>query len=215
MLLIDRWRETHRLGQVYNVCNGSITTSMALLRIDTLYDGAWRLFGFQFDQLVADRDQYLARLQHRLGHEMAEEIRQHVDISLGRTLAIPDRRNPEILTMREFDDLWQKEKTIEEVERRIEANAIFYDSDYGLLRILGLSWGQDVLRLLDGKTSPGYMPLKNVQKFLATVRSATQRIKGEDASDEDVVKFFRERRRELIQFLQRVLQVGEPLYCDL
>ena len=183
---------------------------MATLRITSLYNSCWKLFGFQFAQLVADRDQYVAKLQHRLGHDMASEIQTAVDISLGRILAIPDLRDPEIMTMREFYDLWAKEKTLEDIERRIDSNAVFYDPDHGLLRTLGLSWGQDVLRLVDGKQSPGRIPLKNVRKLLALVRSATQRIEG----SVDDVRFFQRRRQELIEFLQRALQVGEPLYCD-
>jgi len=182
---------------------------MAKLCIERLYHGAWRLFGSQFDQLVGDRYRYLARLQHRLGHQLASKIQTAVDISLGRILAIPDLRDPEILTMKEFYELWGKEKTIEEVERRIESNAVFYDSDHGLLLTLGMSWSQDVLRLLDGQTSPGYMP--HIRKFLTMVRSATQRI---DGSAEDV-QFFQRRRQELIEFLQRAVKVGEPLFCDL
>jgi hypothetical protein len=114
----------------------------------------------------------------------------------------------------EFYELWSIEKTVEDIKRQIDANATFYDPTGELLLTLGLSWRQDVLRLMDGKTSPGYMPVKNIQKFLIMVRTATQRIKGEDASDEDVVKFFRKWRWELIQFLQRAMQVGEPLFCD-
>ena len=33
-----------------------------------------------------------------------------------------------------------------------------------------------------------------------------------DGSDADVVQFFRKRRRELVQFLQRAVQTGEQLY---
>ncbi len=68
-------------------------------------------------------------------------------------------------------------------------------------------------RLVDGKQSPGYMPRKNVQKFLTMVTSATQRLKGDDASDQDVANFYRKWRRELVQFLQRAVRVGEPLNC--
>jgi len=187
---------------------------MATLRIDTLYHGSWKIFGFQFAQLVADRDRYRAKLQRRLGLDMADDIQRHVDISLGRILAIPDLRDPEIMTMKEFYELWTMEKTLETIERRIEFNAVFCDPDHELLATLGLSWGQDVLRLLDGKTSPGYMPVGKVRNLLAAVRSATQRIEGDDASDEHVIDFYRKWRRELIDFLVRAVQVGEPLYCD-
>ena len=69
-------------------------TNMATLRITSLYDSCWKLFGFQYEQCVADRDRYMAKLQRSLGHEMAEEIRQHVDISLGRTWRSPISETP-------------------------------------------------------------------------------------------------------------------------
>ena len=117
--------------------------------------------------------------------------------------------------MKEFYQLRAMEKTIEDIEYRIESNAIFCDPSGELLPTLGLSWRQDVLRFLQGQTSPGYMPLENIERFLATVRAARQRLKGNDRSDEESIKFFRGRWRELIQFLQRAVQVLEPLYCDL
>jgi hypothetical protein len=186
---------------------------MATLRIDTLYQGGWKLFGFQHAQLLADRDRYVAKLERRLGRDMAEDIQRHVEASLGRLLPIPDFRKPEIMVMREFAELRAIEDSIEEIERRIEVNAVFFDPNREVLGTLGLCWRQDVLRLVDGKQSPGYMSLKNVRKFLSMVTSATQRFKGDDASDPDVANFYRKWRREFVQFLQRAAQVGEPLYC--
>ena len=187
---------------------------MVQLRIKPLYDAAWKIFGFQYDQCVADRNRFLAKLRRRLGHEMAAKIQNHVDISLGRVLAIPDHRDPKMMTTPEFYELWSIEKTVEDIEMRIDANATFYDPTGGLLPTLGLSWRQDVLRLLDGQVSPGYMPLKNIRQFLSMVRDAKQWIKGEDGKDKDVVNFYRKRRWELIEFLQRAVLVGEPLFCD-
>ena len=113
--------------------------------------------------------------------------------------------------MPEFYELWSIEKTVEDIKRQIDANATFYDPTGELLLTLGLSWRQDFLRLMDGQMSPGYVPLKNITKFLVMVRKAKQRIRGED---EEIVNFYRQWRWELIQFLQRAMQVGEPLFCD-
>jgi hypothetical protein len=178
---------------------------MPTLRIDPLYHAAWKIFGFQYDQCVADRDRFVAKLQRRLGHEMAAQIQKHVDISLGRVLAIPDRRDPDIVTMKEFYELWGIEKNLIDIKRQIDANAVFFVND----GLLGLSWQQDVLRLVDGQVSPGFMPLKNIKKLLAMVRGAKQPVMGDD----DDAAYFRRRRRELVQFLQRAVWVGEPLYC--
>jgi hypothetical protein len=183
---------------------------MPTLRIDTLYEGAWKLFGFQYEQLTSDRDRYVGRLQRRLGPEMAEAICQQVDMSLLRALPLADRRDPDIMTSPEYFELLGMEKTLADIERCVEANAIFYDPHHGLMRTLGLSWQKDIRPLIDGQRSPGYIPVENVQKLTALVLGAKQRIIGA----EDDAKFYRQRRQELIQFLQRALLVGEPLFCD-
>ena len=168
---------------------------MATLRINIQYEGAWILFGFQHEQLIADRDRYLAKLQRQLGHEMAEKIAQHVDASLGRFLPLPEFRDPDIMANKEFYELLALEKTLLDIKRRIEANAIFCDWHDELLGTLGLS-RQDVRSLIDGQKSPGYVPVENIGKLMAMLLSAKQRIVG----DEDDTKFYWQRRRELIQF---------------
>ena len=136
---------------------------MATLKIETLFDAAWTIFGFQCNELVADRDRFRAEIERRLGLEVASDIQRHVDGALGRIQI--DSVNPEIIVRREFIELVALEKALEEVQRRIDANAVFYDLDHGVLATLGMSWHQDVLRLLDGQESPGHMPHKNVRKF--------------------------------------------------
>ncbi len=200
------WPSVQPREEVWSV---GINTNMATLRIDTLLDGAWRLFGFQYEQLVADRDRYLAKLQRSLGHEMAEEIRQHVDVSCGRLLPLPEFRDPAVMSMKEFVELLAMERSLLDIERQINVNAVFYDSHHETLKTLGLS-PQDVRNLIDGQTSPGYIPCENVEKLLTMVVGAKQRIIG----DADDARFYQQRRRELIQFLQRALLVGEPLFCD-
>jgi hypothetical protein len=190
--------------------SGAINTNMATLRSDILYEGGWKLFGFQHKQLTADRDRYVAKLQRLLGHEMAERICQHVDVSCGRLLPLPEFRDPDIMAMKEFFELLALDRSLLDIKRQVETNAVFYDSHLELLTTLGIS-DQDVRSLIDGHHSPGYLPVENVRKLMAMVLGAKQRIIG----DQDDVKFYRTRKRELIQFLQRALLVGEPLCCDL
>jgi hypothetical protein len=140
---------------------------------------------------------------------MADAIQKHVDVSCGRLLPLPEFRDGDIMTMPEFFELLAIEKTLLDIKRRIEENAVFYDFHLELLTTLGIS-EQDVRSLIDGQQSPGYLPVENVRKLMATVRGAKQRVIG-DADDR---KFYRQRRRELIQFLQRALLVGEPLFCE-
>jgi hypothetical protein len=187
---------------------------MARLRIETLYDGAWKIFGFQYDQLIRDRDRFLARLERRLGHGVTAEIQRHVEAALGRRLPCPDMPKPEIMTKREYYDLLAIESSIEEIEQRIDSTAVFFDTDHGLLSTLGLCWRHDILRLLDGQKSPGYMPLKNIKKFLVMVRERMLRFVHEDGIDDDyLADHYRKWRQELIEFLERAVKIGKPLYC--
>ena len=105
---------------------------MTELRIKALHDDAtWQLFGFQFEAAVADRDNYRARIERRLGQDVAAKIKLHVDVSLGRRLNISsDVPNPKIMLMREYYELLGFEMAIQ-IERRINANALFCAPDYG------------------------------------------------------------------------------------
>ena len=81
---------------------------------------------------------------------------------------------------------------------------------------LGLSWSENVLPLLDGQKSLGYMPIENVKKFLAMVRRATQRVPSEEGIDGPANDdYFRKWRRDLIEFLERAVKFGEPIWCRL
>ena len=143
-----------------------VNTNMATLRIEILYHGAWAIFNFQVQELIADRDRYLARLKRRLGSEMAEKIVQHVEVSCGRLLPLPEYRDGDIMTMPEFFELLALEKTLLDIKRRIEENSVFYDFHLELLTTLGIS-EQELQRLIDGQQSPGYLPVENVQKLTA------------------------------------------------
>ena len=126
-----------------------INTSMRLI-IKKLHDASWRLFGFQHTEAIANRDDYRARMELRLGHNTASQIQDHVDAALGRSQIDVD---PDIMTMRQFYELMALEMAIQEIKERIDANAVFVGSD-------GLLSTNDVVPLLD---SHGSMPTENVQ----------------------------------------------------
>ena len=142
-----------------------------------------------------------------MGQDTALKIQWHVDVALGR-LQSDETPNPRVTTMSEFYELLAHEKSIEAIADRISANAIFVDSDNGLLPRLGLSWSEDILPLLDGRSSPGYMPVQNAEKFLGIVRNIK-------ASAEAISDDVRKRRLELVGFLERAVKVGEPIWCEL
>ena len=136
---------------------------------------------------MADRDVYRAKLRLRLGSEAASQIERHVDAALGGSQIDVD---PAIMTRRETYELLALEHTIEEIADRIDANAVFFDTD-------GLLSTKDVAPLLDDH---GLMPVKNVKKFLETVKAAEDETEG---------------KRRLIEFLERTVKLGEPMRCDL
>ena len=172
---------------------------MVKLQIKKLYDGVWKIFGFQWDEAVADRDHFRATIERRLGTEVSSQIQSHVHATMGRIKV--EIVNPSIMVKREYYELLALELALQEIEHRIEANAVFYDPDHGLLPTLGLSWRCDVLRLLDGQESPGSMPVENVEKFLGMVRDAKQRIKVDSA--EETAGYYRKRQRELVGFWKK------------
>ena len=180
---------------------------MVKLCIESLYRAAWTAFSFQHDLAVADRCELLTEFEERLGQEMASEIQRHVGVALGRIQA-DEGPNPAIMAMPEFYELLAAEMTVREVADRISANAIFVDSDDGLLPSLGLSWRQDVLPLIDGRSSVGNMAVENVDKFLRMVRMT-------EGSAEEISEDFRGKRQELVAFLEKAVKVGEPIWCEL
>ena len=163
------------------------------LTINKLQDSVWQLFGCQHGQAIADRDDYRAKMERRLGSKTASDIEDHVDAALGRSQIDVD---PDIMTRREFYELLALEQTIDEVRQRIDATAVFVDTG-SLLPAFGLSWAEDVVPLLD---SHGSMPTENVIKFLAMVKMA------EDETDG---------KRRLVEFLERAVKMGEPIRCEL
>ena len=169
-----------------------INTSMKLI-IKKLHNSVWQLFGCQHGQAIADRNDYRAKIEERLGSETASEIQDHVDAAMGRIQIGVD---PAIMSRREFYELLALEQTIDEVRQRIDATAVFVDTD-SFLPALGMSWAEDVVPLLDDQ---GSMPTENVVRFLAMVRAAEDESEG---------------RRRLVEFLERAVKAGEPVKCEL
>ena len=163
------------------------------LTIKTLHQSVWHLFGFQHAEAIADRDDYRAKLRLRLGPEIASQIQRHVDAAMKRIQIVVD---PAIMSRREFYELLALEQTIDEVRQRIDATAVFVDTD-SFLPALGMSWAEDVVPLLDDQ---GSMPTENVVRFLAMVRAAEDESEG---------------RRRLVEFLERAVKAGEPVKCEL
>ena len=188
----------------------------AELQIERLYIAAWVTFGPEYNQSVADRDRFRATIRNRLGQGVTSEIQRHVDVALGR-LKAPDLPNPSVMKQRDFYQLLAQEMAVQEIERRIESGSVFFDpyNVHGLLPTLGLSWWEDVLPLLDCQKNPGYLRLGNVKKFLGMVQDADQQLPSLDETNGEMADHFREKRRELIGFLERAIKLREPVYCDL
>lgn len=183
----------------------------AELRIESIYDAAWATFGFQYDEAVHARDHFRSQIRHRFSQEVASEIQRHVAVALGRIRAL-DLPKPRIMRMQEFYELLALEMALQEIERRIEAGNTFFDSYVGGL--FPMWWWERVLPLIDGGENPGYLRPESVVKFLEMVRSVDQRLPSGDQSEE-MAEDFRQRRRELVQFLGRAVALREAVWCDL
>ncbi len=200
----------HRLQEI---ASHWINTFMASqLTIQSLYDATWNTYGPDYLLTIANREHVRSEINRRLGQEMASEIQRHVDVALKRIQAayVP---NPRIMKPREFYDLLAMEMGIQELECRIKDGCIFVDGD-DLLPTLALSWWDDVLPLLQGQENPGYMPVKNVKRFLEMVRGADQRLPSGDQNS-DITDHFQGKRRELTGFLERAVRMGEAVWCNL
>lgn len=124
-----------------------------------------------------------------------------------------DVPNPRIMRMRNSYDLLGMEMAVQEIERQIESKAVFFDPYINGL--FPMSLRERVLPLLDGGTSPGYMRPENVVRFLGMVHGADQRLPSGEETNGEMADHFRRRRQELMEFLERAVKLGEPVWCDL
>jgi hypothetical protein len=178
----------------------------AEFRIESLHDAGWEAHGTNYNQAVAARDHFATEIQNRLGPELAADVQHHVDVALGRLRGdeLPDLP---IAAERAFHQLLALERAVLQIEARIEAGCVFFDPYIDGLFLMSF-WG-NVISLLAGQESPGFMRRENIVKFLAMVVGADQRLpKG--SSDHN-----RRKRQELIEFLERAIALEEPIWCDL
>jgi hypothetical protein len=177
----------------------------AELRIESLHAAAWKLHGTEYDQAVAARNRFATEIQNRLGHATAATIQHRVDVALGRLLA-DDLPDLDVAAERAFYQLLALERVVLQVEARIEAGCVFFDSYID--GSFPMSFWEDVLPLLDGQQNPGFMSPKKIGTFLAMVKDAERRLPYGTADHH------RERRWELIRFLERAVELGEAVWCD-
>jgi len=64
-------------------------------------NSVWKIFGFQHEAAVADRDRLKTKIERSLGQETASKIQLQIDVALGR-LQSDDVPNSKITTMPEF-----------------------------------------------------------------------------------------------------------------
>jgi len=181
----------------------------AHLTIESELSRSWEIHGEAHRQAVADRDRLRSETQDRLGPEVAAEVQCRVDIALGRLLA-DDLPDLDATAERRFHELLALERAVMEIETRIEDGSTFFDPYIGGL--FPMSWWRNIMSLLS--ENPGYMRVKNVEKFVGMVKSADQRLPSGDAGDGTAEHFWK-RRQELIEFLGKAVELDEAVWCDL
>lgn len=95
----------------------------------------------------------------------------------------------------------------------------FRDSynDSSVAWVLGFSWWSDVIPMLD---QSGHLPIDKAKKLLAMVESKA--VTHEAIADkypeeprEKVAEYYEGKKRRLIEFLKRSIEMGEPILCSL
>jgi hypothetical protein len=95
-----------------------------------------------------------------------------------------------------------------------------------LLWVLGLSWWQDVGNMLDEE---GHLPLEAARRLRADVAQRAEIMERKIAQHEepfgdeqapgetreDVIAYFRDKLRRFIAFLDKSLELEEPIYCSI
>lgn len=100
------------------------------------------------------------------------------------------------------------------------SNAYFRDSynPSSLLDKLGLSWWADVIPMLE----EGYLPIERAKEFLMILENITLNEEKvlEAALDfqksfEEMIKYFHEKKENLMNLLRESIELNEPIYCSL
>ena len=83
-------------------------------------NAAWKIFGFQYQEAIIERDNFLKKIERCLGLRTASKVRHHVDVAIRRSRA-DAQPNPAIVKLPEFFELLALEMAIQEIADRIEA----------------------------------------------------------------------------------------------
>lgn len=128
-------------------------------------------------------------------------------------------------------DAIRKEQLQESVERaydKMYAEGYFRDSynSTNLLWQIGLSWWEDINKLVNKQ---GFISLRNIRKFKQMIETRpipefemwkstfdTQYITIDDKDNrlEDWYEYFKEKRENLLKFLQQALDLKEKINCS-
>ena len=201
---------------------------MAELTIKLIQKMAGRWYEGDIAAARAERDSFKRQMRRWFGREQADKVAKGVRIATD-----PDATGPMPyicpVAERAFVKLVALELALKEIECRVDALATFYDPSTAdaVLPTLGLSWWADVRSLIQPPGHYGQMPIKNVKRFLQMVIDADQcfptrrQIEERDGTvdrENDMEQWhdrFRRKRRQLIDFLDRAVRLGEGIDCEL
>lgn len=197
---------------------------LIMTRLDDL---TWNLFAPQVAGARAARERFKRQMRRRFGEEKTSRIAQHAQAAADSEFSPTPSLNVE--SQAAFWELLVLELRVREIESRIDSAASFYDpySVWAVLPTLGLSWWNDVLPMVEPPTGQGYMPIRNIKRFLGMVKQANQHLPtraemkekgGMVDQDNDMEHWhghFRRQRRRLIDFLEKAVRIETPIFCDL
>lgn len=201
---------------------------MATLVIKALQEMAWRWYEDDIADARAERDEFKRTLGQLLGKEQADTIARYVHAAVNPSISSP---LPYLATISDkaFLELVTLELALKEIEGRVESLATFFDpcTADAVLPTLGLSWWVDIRPMIQPPGHHGQMSAKNVRRFLIMVKQARQclptrrQIEERGGTVDPIIgldrwhEHFRRKRRRLIDFLERAVRLGEPIYCEL
>ena len=146
---------------------------LIMTRLDDL---TWNLFAPQVAGARAARERFKRQMRRRFGEEKTSRIAQHAQAAADSEFSPTPSLNVE--SQAAFWELLVLELRVREIESRIDSAASFYDpySVWAVLPTLGLSWWNDVLPMVEPPTGQGYMPIRNIKRFLGMVKQANQHL---------------------------------------
>lgn len=124
------------------------------------------------------------------------------------------------------------QRRVDKAYGRMFASDGYYRDSYNVSSVLwtlGLSWWQDIGKMLDhdGKLHPdnAKMLIEMIQKAtpifndLAALKKHLKehhaKLDGGENSVEGWAKYFRRERSRLVRFLRKAINMGEPVYCSI